>query len=330
MNIHELMLGAKLTWMSLHYCTSSRWLLSVLLHRKSLHRKESYHRVKRMLAHWSNADHFTCRQELLAQYLKFVQLERFQDWPRLEQQLLARENKIVVSCYSTAPAIMVRIYQAFVLSFSRARVPADHRNPQNVHSIPLSTKSTTNLSKIQESPLRFTKFKAFLALLLLPSLRIAETEQLETWIWTEVANIWSGASQLELVWKVLQLTMYQPWKSQICVNYGSPRYVKLGSVRMLYHTVIFGCWGLLRWCRESNWPLFRSHQQISGEPSSHFVALAVGGRSANFPTLETAFMQQAHRLHRFHFFLQASQSRLHKHPTWFILTSSLTRVSRFA
>ena len=44
MNIQELMLGAKLTWMSLHYCTSSRWLLSVL-HRKSLHRKESYHRV---------------------------------------------------------------------------------------------------------------------------------------------------------------------------------------------------------------------------------------------------------------------------------------------
>ena len=96
MNIHELVLGAKLTWMSLHYCTSSRWLLSVLLPIKSLHRKESYHRVYRMLAHWSNADHFTCRQELLAQYLKFVQLERFQDWPRLEQQLLARENKIVV------------------------------------------------------------------------------------------------------------------------------------------------------------------------------------------------------------------------------------------
>lgn len=88
--------------------------------------------------------------------------------------------------YSTAPATMVRICQAFVLSFSRASVPADHRNPQNVHSIPLST---TNLSKIQESPLRFAKFKAFLALLLLPSLRIAETEQLETWIWTEVANI---------------------------------------------------------------------------------------------------------------------------------------------
>ena len=140
--------------MSLHYCTSSRWLLSVLLPRKSLHRKESYHRVYRMLAHWSNADHFTCRQELLAQYLKFVQLERFQDWPRLEQQLLARENKIVVSCYSTAPATMVRICQAFVLSFSRASVPADHRNPQNVHSIPLST---TNLSKIQESPFEVRK-----------------------------------------------------------------------------------------------------------------------------------------------------------------------------
>jgi hypothetical protein len=47
------------------------------------------------------------------------------------------------------------------------------------------------------------------------------------------------------VWKVRQLTMYQPWKSQICVNYGSPRYVKLGSVRMLYHTVNFGCWGFI-------------------------------------------------------------------------------------
>ena len=189
------------------------------------------------------SNHFTCRQELLAQYLKFVELERFQDWPRLEQQLLARENNIVVSCYSTAPATMVRICQAFVRSFSRARVPADHRNPQNVHSIP---SSTTNLSKIQESPLRFAKFKAFLALLLLPSLRIAETEKLETWIWTEVANIWSGASQLELVWKVQQLNMYQPWKSQICVNYGSSRYVKLGFIRISYSKFrMLGiyCWG---------------------------------------------------------------------------------------
>ena len=136
----------------------------------------------------ATADHYTCRQELLAQYLKFVQLERFQDWPRLEQQLLARQKtkSQCVSCCSTAPTAMVRICQEFVFSFSRVRVPADHRNPQNAHSIQLSS---VNLSKIQESPLRFAKFKAFLALLLLPSLRIAETEQLETWIWTEVANI---------------------------------------------------------------------------------------------------------------------------------------------